>query len=309
MIYSMALVSTSVIIVWKGSFRFASFDKLDEGPHYSPGSRMWWREVDRVATRESLQMLTTQLLFCNKTIYEEASMVFHNKNIFCFEGDHNWDPIVSWLKMIGPVNLNSLKSLQVDGKRPDQVWQNSKGERLRMGGSETKEEIYPRHPYLVTPGNTFKCGEVDNVNPAIEDVFNTLGQWSSEQGIILCMQLQDGVHPGAIGNPLYGGLDNPNDWCSMELSNLVGRFLDLHTYRAGHQDSVEVFWRGKQAREYFLADYESFERLGWVVTASSVAEDEPYNDTWDGSFPGPWLEYVIRRRKLVGPLLAQWPSS
>jgi hypothetical protein len=136
--------------------------------------------------------LLQNLFFCKKTICEEASTAFYNKNMFCFEGDHNWDPIVSWLKMIGSANLNSLRSLQVNGKRPDQVWQNSKGKRLRHPCVATSEEIYPRHPYLLTPGNVFRCGEVDNINPAIEDVFILLGQRSSEQKIILCMQL--GMH-------------------------------------------------------------------------------------------------------------------
>jgi hypothetical protein len=94
----------------------------------------------------------------------------------------------------------------------------------------------------------------------------------------------------------------------MELANLVEKFLDLHTYRTAHQESVEVFWRGKDFREYILADQETIERLGRLITVSSTVEDEPSLKSCDTSFPGPLIIYILRRGKPVGPLIAQDPS-
>jgi hypothetical protein len=81
--------------------------------------------ISREETSASLSTLNINLLFSSKAVSHEAAMVLYNKNKFAFEGDHNWDPVVRWLKTIGTDNRNSLAILEVCAKRPDQAWQKS----------------------------------------------------------------------------------------------------------------------------------------------------------------------------------------
>ncbi|KAH6664540.1 hypothetical protein B0J14DRAFT_247704 [Halenospora varia] len=306
-IYSIALVSSSAIIVWKGENKASYLPQLPEGPHPRPSSRVCWREVNQEATTASLRTLSLSLLFCNKMLSQEAAAVFYNKNTFSFEGDHNWDPIVSWLKTIGVEDRNSLKSLEVDGKRPDQAWQNSRGERLRHPSGCTREEIYPRHPYLNTCGGPFKYGFVDNINPVLEDIFLLLGQRSSEQRVTIAMQL-DHAYPGGGTNPHPMEQIPESGWYSMELPNLVDKFLDLYTRSSGLKDFVEVLWKGSASRRILLAEQGTIKDLGWMMTLSPIEEDEV--SFYPDSFPvsGGVTKYVLRRRRIVGALMAQDPS-
>jgi hypothetical protein len=234
-------------------------------------------------------------------------MTFYNKNTFAFEGDHNWDPIVCWLKTIGIDNRNSLAILDICGKRPDQVWQNRFGERFRDPSGFNKEEIYPRHPYFGTPTDGFTHGYVDNINPVLEEVFVLLGQRISERKTTIIMQT-GGDYPG-------GGLVkvDPYDpcpefgWYSMELPNLMEKFLELHCNHSNTR-SVEVVWKGLTYKQ--LLGTEFMENLGWDISTSPIEKVEvtalygisPYGNHTD------FAKYTLRRKKLTGPLITQDPS-
>jgi len=58
------------------------------------------------------------------------------------------------------------------------------------------EEIYPRNLLLQTRVGPFKCGLVDNINSAMENMFILLGQRSSNHKVTVTMQLDD-IYPGA----------------------------------------------------------------------------------------------------------------
>ncbi|KAF4635746.1 hypothetical protein G7Y89_g2343 [Cudoniella acicularis] len=306
-IYSLALISPTPITVWKGSTEYFFIDPLPEGPHPRPRACVWWRQLHHEFPAAHLRALNLNLLFCNKTLHREAALIFYCKNTFSFEGDHNWDPLVSWLKSIGVENRTSLTSLQVDADRQDQAWQDSRGERMRVGGSGyPREEIYPRHPYLHAPptrrGGLFRHGWVDNINPVVEEVFSLLQgkRAPGQQPVTISMQLAKSYpYPGRGRNPHPMEQKPENGWYSMDLPNLIEKFLYLHT----DGKSIEVLWKGCFVREPLLAEkQELFEKQGWKMTIWPVLEK-------DGA-PGLWVMYVLRRERFLGPfeLMAQDPS-
>lgn len=107
-IYGLALVSTTPIVVWKGTWEMEAINYLASLPYTflspeewaTPTPNQWttinWRPVDKDTTSTSLQSLSLNILFCNNIVSEEAAQVFYKKNTFSFLGEHNWDPIISW---------------------------------------------------------------------------------------------------------------------------------------------------------------------------------------------------------------------
>ncbi|PQE04607.1 hypothetical protein CJF30_00004379 [Rutstroemia sp. NJR-2017a BBW] len=103
--------STIMRLFWKGKLHYEylrSYKGARLIPWGEPISCLIWRTVNHEETSASLSTININLLFSSKTVSQEAAMVFYNKNTFAFEGDHNWDPIVLWLKTIGIDNRNSL---------------------------------------------------------------------------------------------------------------------------------------------------------------------------------------------------------
>ncbi|TVY41598.1 hypothetical protein LOCC1_G008936 [Lachnellula occidentalis] len=306
-IYDLALVSTSSIIVWKGKWETEFLARLEEGPRPYPLSQIRWRAIDHDASTASLRSLNLNLLFCNKVIGNEAAMTFYHGNTFAFLGEHNWDPVVDWLGAIGLRNRESIVSLDIDAQRPDAAWQNSKGERVRHPARFTQEEVYPRHPLLHTCKGHFKWGSVDNINPALEKIFILLGQRVSEQKVILSMQFFY-IYPGAGLIPGPEDRDPDGRWYSMELPNLVELFRHLHTQQHGSNGAVEVLWKGKDYRTALVVERADMESLGWHITVSPVEKDRvTFNPRYD-KFPWRLASFVLRREKLTEPLLAQDPS-
>jgi hypothetical protein len=308
-IYQHALVSTSNIIVWKGELESESVP-LYQGPRRiwlgHPASRLVWRAVSHKETAASLCTININLLISSKAVGHEAAMVFYNKNTFTFEGDHNWDPVITWLKTIGPSNRNSLATLEVWAKRPDQVWQNPRGERLRHPGGWTMEEIYPRHPYLGTPTAGFKYGCVDNINPVLEEIFVMLGRRTSEKEITIVMRI-DGRYPGGGAEPEPMDQCPENSWYSMELPNLLEKFLELHS-PPSEEGSVEVIWKGLAYQRLLIAEQDSIKNLGWDMSTSPADNDEMR--FWFGSSFNheDFASYTLRRQNFTGPLITQDPS-
>lgn len=313
-IYDLALVSTSPIIVWKGegkmSYRYQA-ESEGVGPRAwpwagvrPPPSIVPWQEVDREAISASLQPLAVNLIFCNKTVSHEAARVFYAKNTFSFLGKHNWDPIVSWLEIIGPANRNSLISIEISARKPDPAWQCPSGERIRDPCGYTYGEVYQRHPYLqlCTTEEHSPCGQVANVNPAVETIFILLGGSTSKRKVTIVMQLDGCVYPGARVPR------DPNDcmpetrWNSMDLPNIIEKSRSLHTPR------VEVLWKGKDCRKELEDQQSIMESIGWDVNVLPAMEDELHpNPEYHCCHPATheWriAKYVLRRKELTGLLL------
>jgi len=308
-IYHYALVSTLDIIVWKGELkreRIALYEGSQYIPWGQPSSRLIWRAVSHKETAASLSTLNINLLFSSKVVSQEAAMVFYNKNTFAFEGNHNWDPAVSWLKTIGTSNRDSIANLKVCAKRPDQVWQNHRGERLRHPGGFTMEIIYPRHPYLSTPPAGFKYGCVDNINPVLEEVFVLLGQRISEKKITITMRI-DNRYPGGGAKPRLDKQTPEHDWYSMELPNLLEMFLELHS-RPSEKGSLEVVWKGLAEKRILTAEQDLIKNLGWNMSTSTAEKAEIRLCFGSWANHEDFVRYTLRREKLTGSLITQDPS-
>ena len=164
-IYIFALVSPLPIIIRKGEW-------ISESQHPNPDDMVYtgyadWVDqvsyvrrlaIDQTASKSSLNCLSTNILFCSNIISQEAAAVFYNLNTFSFFGDHNWDPVFSWLETIGAQNRDRLSILKVNAYNPHEVWQRFNGERIeRYDESDTVEAICPRSPHLhfgCRPSNT-----------------------------------------------------------------------------------------------------------------------------------------------------------
>ncbi|KAH6677606.1 hypothetical protein B0J14DRAFT_584710 [Halenospora varia] len=309
-IYDLALVSVSPIIAWKGSWKFELhyFPKPEGQLVPDLSSCIRWRNIDQEAISASLRPVNVKLILCNKTVSHEAALVFYRKNTFSFLGEHNWDPIVSWLEAIGAENRNSLLLMEIDAYRPDAVWQRSSGERVMEPAGYTREEIYPRHPYLPLPTseNALRYGPVENINPAVETIFILLGRMESEQKLTIVMQLPLYLYPGAR-TPRGEWDSSPwRGWYSMDLPNLVEKFRSLHTQR------VEVLWKGEECRQELEDQQAIIERIGWDINVLPSKHDELHpNPEYHGCHPvtGEWriAKYILKRKELTGTLWAQEP--
>ncbi|KAF5869702.1 uncharacterized protein Bfra_010901 [Botrytis fragariae] len=262
--------------------------------------------VSHEETFTSLSTLTIDLLLCSKVVSHEPAIVFYNRNTLSFEGDHNWDPVVHWLKTIGTDNRNSLAMLEVCGKRPDQVWQNYCGERIHHPLKLSNEEIYLRHPDFATLIDDFKYGCVDNINPTLEEILVLLGQRVSNKKVTIIMQTGR-FYPGGGTDPVEPDELFPEDgWYSMELPNLIEKFLELHsTY--SNKRSVEGIWKGLSDKR--VLETEFMECLWWNVSTFPVENEEAlamfgkYHNK-DESY----ARYTLERNKLTEPLITQDPS-
>jgi len=309
-IYRLALISPSPIIVWKGELVYESRLPL-------PGT--WRRVIDQSATKSSLSLIVTNLLFSTKTISREAADVFYHSNTFSFLGHHNWDPVASWLQAIGALNRNLLINLEINAYKPNEVWQRFNGERVKHPGGSLKEPIYLRNPYLGVSMRPFKYGLVDNINPALETIFELLGRRTSMQKVILNLKLGR-EYPGQGAIYEEGDQCPESNWHSMDLPNLVEKFRSLHTYRSGESHSepmVDLFWTGESclqkwhrqgeivSRVVILDHLQNIKDHGWEIDISPMEEDATEWKPHDESRNIP--TYVLRR-KLVEPLMAHEPN-
>lgn len=214
-IYILCLISSSPIIVWSG-FKagvspgdkkatayqgqevgprtYVSYKAVDLDPNHDPvydGKIQMLYIRDYAAKAMSLKNLAPGILQCNCAIASESAMVLYANNTFSFIGNHNWDPIISWLTDIGPKHRSHLASLQARAKSPMQVEQDSNGTRTYPSRGFTGrgyEPLYPRNPHLALQASIPLLGAVENINPAIEDLFVLLAN-QNIGGSNICLSL------------------------------------------------------------------------------------------------------------------------
>ncbi|KAH8589000.1 hypothetical protein B0O99DRAFT_692879 [Bisporella sp. PMI_857] len=322
-IYSITLCSSSPITVWKGECVYEpQFSTADPTEYDDSANRtyIWRRLIDQSAAISSLSALVTNLLFCTSIISQEAAEVFYKKNTFFFLGEHNWDPVLLWLQTIGAKNRNHLSSLAVDVYKPDQVWQRFNGERVQQLNGSTKEKIYPRSPHLGVRMRPFKYGLVDSINPAVQTIFQLLGQRTSTQQLKVAFNICD-EYPGQ-GSIIEDGVQYPeNGWHSMDLPNLVEKFRTIYAWGPGPFDAeptFDVLWRGechsllwrKQdetvSRIVILDHLQNIENHGWEIDLQLMKEDASKWTPHDDSADIP--TYTLRRKKLDEPLMGDDPN-
>jgi len=320
-IYTLALFSPSPIVVWKGEWIHEELNpdtgSVSNDDFYTYTEYVWHRVIDQSATKTSLNSLSINIHSCSKVIGQEAAEIFYKKNTFAFLGHHNWDPIVSWLEIIGRQNRNHLLYLEINAYKPDEVWQHFTGERVKYPFQGLRELIYPRNPHLHVHERPLMYGLVDNINPALETIFQLLGQRDSVRTLTLNFVL-NGQYPGE-GGIIEDEDQHPEDrWHSMDLPNLVEKFRTLYTLSPSSESLVQVSWRGEcrplvwhrqddvVSRIVILDHVKNIEDHDWELDISPMKEDDttwkPHNE--ERQVP----TFVLRRKQLAKPLMADNPN-
>ncbi|KAF2008256.1 hypothetical protein BU24DRAFT_429503 [Aaosphaeria arxii CBS 175.79] len=307
-IYSFALLASTCVVVWTG--RWVCINKFDDqGVDVDGKTALEYRRiVDNKATASSIQHLALNLLCCNNTIVErEAAMTFYTNNTFSFLGDHNWDPIVSWLEAIGARNRGYITKLNVTARRPDQAWQRRDGTRVKI--PNLREELYQRNPHLYRSPQSTEEGEVENINPAIETIFAILGSRDAWSTLKLQLLLDPNCLPGV--ELLDDDQSAYAQIFTMDLPNLIEKFRVAYTSQSENRGHVEVLWVGETLRHEFINKRSLIQKQGWEIVETREVETPRLWTPPPGHAPlGPILKvrFTLKRRVQTAVLVAEDPN-
>ena len=305
-IYELALLSSSPIIAWCGM----PLEDLELWQHNSSTAKVPIPLDEYKSHTLSIEQLVPNLLRCNGTVAREAALAFYSKNTFRFLGDWTWDTVVSWLEAIGERNRGYLTSIEVTMRKPPHVWQHPDCTRteVREFGEPPREKAFPRSPHLHRSADSTTEGVVENLNPAVETAFALLGGPVDRLKLTLNVLLGGSLLPG-----LQLSMDEQHpysNYFSMDLPNLMEKLRVLHTTEAGMNDNIEIIWKGMTWKRAFLDERQDIEERGWEIL--DTKEEERERPSRPGKPPGgPPFQFVwftIRRKELVGPLMAEDPS-
>jgi hypothetical protein len=249
--------------------------------------------------------LALALFRCNRILSQESTEIFYSKNTFAVIGDHDWDPIISWLECIGRAR-GHLRSLHITALQPKPCWQNADGTRAGIGVSGKVEEPYSRNPYLSS--SVCLTGVVENIKPDIETIFLLLGGRRTGK-LMISLLLESNTIPGWYQECAHGG---GGDDFSMDLPNLIERFRSTHT---GNGDGgLEVLWIGKAIRSAFLENESMIQELGWEIVQMEEMEhvfyrtNLPLGAELATKVTTLMMKFMLRRREITGVLRASDPS-
>lgn len=307
-IYGFALLASTCVVVWSSRWmRVNKFD--DQGVDIDGKTALeYQRVVDHKATASSIQHLALNLLRCNNTtVAREAAITFYTNNTFSFLGDHNWDPIVSWLESIGAQNRGYITRLNVTARLPDRAWQQRDGTRVKFPG--LKEELYQRNPHLYRSPESTKEGEVENINPIIETIFAILGSRDARSTLKLHLLLDPNFLPGVEF------LDNDQSayyhFFTMDLPNLIEKFCVAYTTKSENRNHVEALWMGETLRHEFINKRGLIQKREWEIVETKEVETPRLWTPPPGHAPlGPILKmrFTLKRQEQTAILLAEDPS-
>jgi hypothetical protein len=306
-IYTFALVASSPIIVWSAQLK-RTFPLGHENFQYR-GQRTYTykRHWDHEAMISSRKGLGLGLLQCNRTIALEAAQTFYGQNTFAFDGHHEWIPVISWLDAIGDVNRSLLTRLEARQRNPTKAWQYPDGTRVSIHIDE-RNEIYPRNPHFphldVVPE-----GEVDSITPLIEMIFLMLGQCETGNKLVFALNLEYDLVPGTVINDMTEDADIY--YSSMDLPNLIEKWRVDYT-TGTRRRPVEVIWKAECLRILYNEKKGLIEDLGWDILEQEEAEKSWQIESVDArreDIPDPTMKFTLKRKALVGPLVASEPSS
>lgn len=218
--------------------------------------------VNNVDTQ--LQQLACNLLQCQNTVIaREAADIFYGRNTFAFLGDHNWDPIVSWLQAIGERNLNCLTKLNIDVRCPDTSFQRRDGSRVALPRETTFWPIYPRNSHLHVPSGPLTTGAVDNINPVIETMMAILSERINQKVLKIIMLLEYNKLPGL---EMHISSNESGISFSRELPDLLEKFRADYTEDASGRSSIEILWVGRGNPWNFNSDRRrEIKKSGWQI--------------------------------------------
>jgi hypothetical protein len=284
-IYGYALVFHELIIVYSGPYL---------------------KSAKPVAPTSSFSTSLALALFeCNRIVSVESTEFFYSKNTFAFLGDHNWDPIISWLESIGRAR-DHLRSLHITALQPNPCWQNADGTRANMGVPNKVEEPYSRSPYL-SP-SVCLTGVVENIKPDTETIFLLLGGRRTGK-LVISLLLESHTIPGWYLECAHGG---GGDDFSMDLPNLIERFRLTHTENG--DGGLEVLWVGEALRSQFLEKKSMIQGSGWEIVQMEEREhvfhrtNIPPGVELARKVTTLMMNFILRRREIIGVLRASDPS-
>jgi hypothetical protein len=258
--------------------------------------------MDHMAMAESVRDLALGLLRSNSLVAREAAAIFYQTNTFGFRGDHNWDAVIAWLVGIGDVNRAFLTLLEIPVRSPTHVQQNADGTRVALRMADLSEEVYQLSSRFSRAADENMEGIVENVNPAIEDMFKLLGSEGSKLTLYLllpfgffpgCLLEEDGREAGAF----YSGMDVPN---------LVETVRVIHTSGKEGSPRIEAIWKGEASTPVFVRLKPQIEKRYWVILdeEEGVRHRRGYGvPDWDE----PTIKFSLMRRALTGDLVAEAP--
>ena len=306
-IYTFALVASSPIIVWSAQLK-RTFPPGHEKFQYR-GQRIYTykRRWNHEAMTSSRKGLGLGLLQCNRTIALEAAQKFYGQNTFAFDGYHEWIPVISWLDAIGDVNRSLLTRLEACQRNPTKAWQYPDGTRVSIHIDE-RSEIYPRNPHFPHL-DAVPEGEVDSINPLIEMIFLMLGQCETSNKLVFALNLEYGLVPGTVIHDMSEDADI--DYSSMDLPNLIEKWRVDYTTGTTRRP-VEVIWKAECLRTLYNEKKSLIEDLGWDILEQEEAEKSwriKFIDDRIEYIPDPTMKFTLKRKALVGPLVASEPSS
>ncbi len=303
-IYGFSLVTDPGITVWYGGWRCLLPPSDKTVPRYNPNDYI--REVDHEATASVLRSLTLNLLHCgNSTVAAEAACTFYSQNTFAFVGQHNWDPIIPWLEGIGARNRSLLMKIDIADISPERVYQMEDGSRHRFAGVE---EIYPRNAHLSTTSlDEFPVGEVANINPNTETVFDLLGRSreGAERPLRIQLYLPEDVLPEvecADEENVRHGLRT----FSKDLLRLIEKFCAPYVRRNQSEGAgcLQVEWVLRVFYSSFHEKKAAIESRGWEVVDTKMIDHDrlPEGRSNDERF---WRMAVKLKREIDVPQILE----
>ncbi|KAL8834408.1 MAG: hypothetical protein Q9176_007495 [Flavoplaca citrina] len=239
--------------------------------------------------------LALGLLRCSRGIATDAAQIFYQKNTFCFVGDHEYYFIITWLDRIGKHNRDRLSSLEIEIFPPQRTWQMPDGTRLSRTNPYF-QAFSPRHPHFTGSGLPCPEGEVDVINPAIETIISFFGRPRGAVEVKLVLNLGFGTVPG---------VDSQCVSFSMDLPNLIEKWRCDYT-----RGNMTIVWRGEAEDDWFADMQALIKHQGWEILPGDDAERPwlTYTRDWvKGCGHPPLVNFILKRKKLTGPLMAAEP--
>ncbi|EPE30123.1 hypothetical protein GLAREA_12846 [Glarea lozoyensis ATCC 20868] len=256
MVYDLLLIDSEPIVVYT--------EPLPEEYH---------RETYGPQSSSKVAAVTFGLLPVNRMISIEAAAVFYHHNVFCFRGPPShlyvkdpWDPLYSFLRVIGRRNRSHLQYIEAEISRPQGVWKDFAGSNsLPVHCSSWMRKVCAReqHPRTYPPMVDQRGTSFDYVSPAIEAVFRILGS----EGSRLQLLLQKGFTPLLMGDGMYNDYDYGYryGWSEEVVDHVEQMRRQFTKCPNGDGPRVDVQWKTTFFKSQFELKAREIEDNGWGV--------------------------------------------
>ena len=273
-IYILALISPKPIVACS-----LSMDHFGNGPFYmGDNGKTIYEENFVLAPRDSvLDTLVLSLFRTSVVIGREAAAVFYRLNTFHFGGTQVWNPLYSFLDMIGNTNRSYLQKLSLELDKPSILKRDNHGTRT-LGRSW-------HYPYqkVISCGHREEQYDTFFIDPAIEACFRILGSKGPplDLELLLAPPFLPGVNIGSESADEDEYYFRP--WYSLDIPEHIERC------RAVFASRVDIWWFGMGIKDTFLMQTENFQAKGWNVLETK----DRYHDSQ--SFPHFRTYFVAQR--------------